>query len=236
MLCGLASAVPELPQLEKSGADAASTLNASNTNSSSGKSSWPHGGCCDGCNTAFCSPKSGTCYNHKGKYYYYQCTADVYPTASCCRYCSTEFCSPQSQKCYNYKEFSYLETCFSYGHATRPFGLRGSKILPKPKIEEAEDTNSSIKGAEESLARTAGYYPRNEGWNCWNPNTMHSSDGYIGRTSVSTCHAMCDRRSWCVGFVYMRCQNKCWLREEGTSCSHANKGEAACFDYYGFIN
>ena len=297
LLCGLVSAAPELPQPEKSGADAAGSLNASiASNSASGlKSSWPHPGCCNGCNSAFCSPQSGTCYNIKGKYYYLQCGAGPSPAASCCNGCNTAFCSPQSGSCYNHKgkyyylqceaepepsaapccrycatEFChfvtgncyetrdtidessaarYLERCFS--RATRSFGLRGSKSMPTsmlkttPKVEiedvaekvAEEAINSSfINGTEDSLARSAGYYPRHVAWNCWNPSTMHSSDGYMGRTSVSGCRAMCDRRSWCVGFVYMRCQSKCWLREEGTSCSHASKGEAACFDYYGFLN
>ena len=78
-------------------------------------------------------------------------------------------------------------------------------------------------------------YPANPGWNCYDPK-YSSNSGYQGQMSVSTCSARCAGTGWCVGFQYMGCQSKCWLRSGGEgTCSHSNHGEAACFTYYGHI-
>ena len=104
----MASAAPEAPALRGApGADL--------------RSSWQHAGCCNGCNTAFCSPQSGSCYDYKGKYYYLECGSGsspqgslpaAQPHADCCDSCSgSSYCSPASGTCYASKGRDYYLEC-----------------------------------------------------------------------------------------------------------------------------
>ena len=185
-MCGV-FAGPSLRAREGNVTVKSNSLNASiASNSASGlKSSWPHPGCCNGCNSAFCSPQSGTCYNIKGKYYYLQCGAGPSPAASCCNGCNTAFCSPQSGSCYNHKGKYYYLQCEADADCCRNCGglcdptsgqctfereyndqldcrvyiPRGYKYCPLPVDDGKIDSSprvSSAKDCEDACRNTRG--------------------------------------------------------------------------------
>ncbi|CAE7249499.1 ANKRD17 [Symbiodinium pilosum] len=45
------------------------------SNLSQASDNWTHSGCCNGCDSGFCSPASGSCYNQKAKHYYLDCAS-----------------------------------------------------------------------------------------------------------------------------------------------------------------
>eukprot|EP00439_Symbiodinium_sp_Y106_P015290 s1952_g2.t1 len=80
---------------------------------------WFHGGCCGGCESPYCSPHSGRCYETKNELYYYECDPSSRvprpPNASrptCCETCASAFCSPYSGGCYNAKDATCLQPSF----------------------------------------------------------------------------------------------------------------------------
>merc|ERR1712076_358385 len=94
-------------------------------------------------------------------------------------------------------------------------------------VEEA----ALLTGGDQDIKLESGsYYPYHRNWNCYTPGAP-STDGFQGGVyNTADCAQRCDHTSWCVGFVFMRCQSKCWLRPRGISCTHSPGGEAACFD------
>merc|ERR1712083_874034 len=65
-----------------------------------------------------------------------------------------------------------------------------------------------------------GGYPLHAGWNCWIPGVVQGDAGFqSGVASPGACASACNSAgSWWVGFVFMHCQNKCWLRGAGVTC------------------
>merc|ERR1712050_480789 len=98
-------------------------------------------------------------------------------------------------------------------------------------VEEA----ALLTGGDQDIKLESGsYYPYHHNWNCYDPRAP-STDGYRGVRGTDSCARECDQTSWCVGFVYMRGQSKCWLRPSGIRCVHSTGGEAASFDWYGSL-
>ncbi|CAE7750872.1 unnamed protein product [Symbiodinium pilosum] len=89
-------------------------LNATSAEGAALRSLWQHAGCCNGCHTDFCSPQSGSCYDHKAKAYYLACGGtweEAQPHANCCDSCYGSYCSPQSGSCYDSKGKDYYLEC-----------------------------------------------------------------------------------------------------------------------------
>merc|ERR1711920_672698 len=96
-------------------------------------------------------------------------------------------------------------------------------------------SNATLNAAVHESTELGGY-PLHAGWNCWIPGVVQGDAGFqSGVASPSACASACNSAgSWCVGFVFMHCQNKCWLRGAGVTCVTGQ--QAQCFDYYGTIN
>merc|ERR1712190_60990 len=98
-----------------------------------------------------------------------------------------------------------------------------------------EEEAALLMGGDQDIKLESGsYYPYHRNWNCYTPGAP-STDGYRGVRGTDSCARQCDQTSWCVGFVYMRGQSKCWLRPSGIRCVHSTGGEAASFDWYGSL-
>lgn len=72
--------------------------------------------CCESCDgKAFCSPRSGTCYDDKRKDYYATCKVSqdtAADTPACCESCGGKaFCSPRSGRGYDDKRRDYYAKC-----------------------------------------------------------------------------------------------------------------------------
>mmetsp|Transcript_135377 Transcript_135377/g.191558 ORF Transcript_135377/g.191558 Transcript_135377/m.191558 type:complete len:202 (-) Transcript_135377:161-766(-) len=94
------------------------SLRGANESTRTGSLPWFHGGCCGGCESPYCSPHSGRCYETKNELYYYECDPSSRvprpPNASrptCCETCASAFCSPYSGGCYNAKDKYYYAEC-----------------------------------------------------------------------------------------------------------------------------
>ena len=169
--------------------------------------SWQHAGCCNGCQTAFCSPQSGSCYDHKGKYYYLECesgsssNSQPAPHADCCSYCLFGFCSPQSGLCYDFTSKDYYLQC-GRTTATGQFG-----------------TN-------------AGDWAQLAGKEC---TKFTQAELIYDLPSREDCkeHCMHNSHPWCETFQFSAAKSPCGSRSMCKLLGSCSKfGSSACWDFY----
>jgi len=146
-----------------------------------------HTNCCSKCGwqgKAFCSPRSGRCYDWQAKPYYQSCGRQPPVTRppvnqNCCDRCGGKFCSPRSGRCYNWLGKPYYLTCgnrparccsrcagsaFCSPLSGRCYNWKAKRHYQSCFTTAAEITNESEesesnKDAAEGPAENAVFYP-----------------------------------------------------------------------------